>query len=123
MPILDIERVLPAGADPAPPGLAAALADAAGRVIGSPPGRTWVRLRGLPASAYAENGVAVDAAALPVFVTVLHAHPPQGDALDTQVRALTDALAGVLSVEPARVHVQMAPPGAGRQAFGGELVR
>jgi phenylpyruvate tautomerase PptA (4-oxalocrotonate tautomerase family) len=123
MPILDIERVLAPGADPAPPGLATALADAAGGVFGSPPGRTWVRLRGLPASAYAENGVAVDARALPVFVTVLHAHPPEGDALDVQVRALTDALAAVLGIEPARVHVQIAPPGAGRQAFGGERVR
>jgi phenylpyruvate tautomerase PptA (4-oxalocrotonate tautomerase family) len=123
MPILDIERVLPEGAQAAPPGLAAALADAAGRVFGSPPGRTWVRLRALPASAYAEHGVTLEADELPVFVTVLHAHPPAGDALDAQVRALTDALAGVLGAEPARVHVQMAPPGAGRQAFGGVLVR
>jgi phenylpyruvate tautomerase PptA (4-oxalocrotonate tautomerase family) len=123
MPILDIEPVLPEGADAAPPGLAAALASAAGRVFGSPPGRTWVRLRGLPARAYAENDVALDASALPVFVTVLHAHPPEGEALDAQVRQLTDALAAVLGVDSARVHVQMAPPGAGRQAFGGALVR
>jgi hypothetical protein len=123
MPMLDIERVLPEGADAAPPGLAAALADAAGRVFASAPGRTWVRLRGLPARAYAENGVAPDLDALPVFVTVLHARPPEGAALDAQVRELTDALAGVLAIDATRVHVQLAPPGAGRQAFGGVLVR
>ena len=74
MPIIDIERVLPDGADAAPRGLAQALADAAGHVFASAPGCTWVRLRALPAAAYAENDV------------------------------------------------QMAPAGAGRQAFGGVLV-
>jgi phenylpyruvate tautomerase PptA (4-oxalocrotonate tautomerase family) len=122
MPIVDVERVLPASVSAAPRGLAAALADAAARVFASPPGRTWVRLRALDAAAYAENGVAVESDVLPVFVTVLHAHPPAGDALAQQLRALTEVLAAVLGVEPVRVHVQVAPPGAGRQAFGGTLV-
>lgn len=123
MPILDIERVLPDGADAAPTGLAAALADATGRVFGSAPGRTWVRLRALPASAYAENGTTLAADALPVFVTALLAQPPKGDALAAQVRALTDAVAQALHVDATRVHVQFAPPGIGRQAFGGTLIR
>jgi phenylpyruvate tautomerase PptA (4-oxalocrotonate tautomerase family) len=124
MPLIEVERVMPEGVDAAPPGLAQALADAAGRALGSPAGRTWVRLRALPATAYAENGVdALDADALPVFVTVLHAHPPAGDALAAQVRELTDALARALGIDALRVHVQIAPPGAGRQAFGGALVR
>lgn len=124
MPILDIEHVLPEGADAAPPGLAQALADAVGRVFGSKPGRTWVRLRALPATAYAENDVAaMGSDALPVFVTVLHAHLPEGQALSSQVSALTHAIAGVLGCDAQRVHVQVAPAGAGRQAFGGRMVR
>lgn len=123
MPILDIERVLPDGTDAAPAGLAAALADATGRVFGSAPGRTWVRLRGLPASAYAENGATLAADELPVFVTVTLAQPPKGDALVAQVRALTDAVAQALGIDVLRVHVQVAPPGVGRQAFGGTLIR
>jgi phenylpyruvate tautomerase PptA (4-oxalocrotonate tautomerase family) len=123
MPILDIERVLPHGEEAAPPGLAAALADATGRVFGSAPGRTWVRLRVLSVSAYAENGMTPAADALPVFVTVLLAQPPKGDALAAQVRALTDAVAQTLHIEPKRVHVLVAPPGLGRQAFGGTLLR
>jgi phenylpyruvate tautomerase PptA (4-oxalocrotonate tautomerase family) len=123
MPIVDIERVLAEDANAAPHGLAPALAAAAGRVFGSAPGRTWVRLRALPAAAYAENDAVLDADALPVFVTVLHAHPPTGDALAAQVVALTDGLAAVLGCDAQRVHVQMAPAGAGRQAFGGTLVR
>jgi phenylpyruvate tautomerase PptA (4-oxalocrotonate tautomerase family) len=123
VPILDIERVLPDGAEAAPAGLAAALADATGRVFGSAPGRTWVRLRALPASAYAENGTTLSADALPVFVTVLLAQPPKCAALSDQVRALTDAVAQTLHVDATRVHVQVAPPGVGRQAFGGTLIR
>jgi phenylpyruvate tautomerase PptA (4-oxalocrotonate tautomerase family) len=122
MPIIDIERVLADGADAAPSGLAQGLADAAGLVFASAPGRTWVRLRALPAAAYAENDAVSGENALPVFVTVLHAHPPAGDELIAQAAALTNALAAVLGCDAQRVHVQMAPAGAGRQAFGGVLV-
>jgi phenylpyruvate tautomerase PptA (4-oxalocrotonate tautomerase family) len=120
MPIIDVERVLADGAAPLP-GLAQTLADAIGRALGSPPGRTWVRLRTLPSSAYAENETPTDGSQLPVFVTVLHAHPPEGEALAAQLRALTDAIAAALACDGACVHVQMAPAGAARQAFGGRL--
>lgn len=123
MPLIEVERVLPDEAvGTAPPGLAQAVADAAADVFDNAPGQTWVRLRALPRSAYAEDGALLDDMALPVFVTVLHAHPPQGDALAAQVRKLTDALAVALGCDAQRVHVQIAPPGALRQAFGGSLV-
>jgi phenylpyruvate tautomerase PptA (4-oxalocrotonate tautomerase family) len=122
MPILDIEHVLPAGSATAPTGTVQRLADATGRVFGSKPGRTWVRLRTLDATAYAENDVTLDADGLPVFVTVLHAQVPEGAALAAQVTALTQAVAEALGVDVQRVHVQMAPAAAGRQAFGGRLV-
>jgi phenylpyruvate tautomerase PptA (4-oxalocrotonate tautomerase family) len=115
MPIVDIEVVGDAGAP------AQTLADALGQAFGSAPGQTWVRLRYLDAGAYAENECAVGADERPVFVTVLHAHPPQGDALVVELRAVTHAVAQCLSRAPQRVHVQYAPPGAGRQAFGGVL--
>lgn len=123
MPMIEIERVLPDGVPAAPPGLAQDLADAAGDALGSARGHTWLRLRALPVSAYAESGrprLAADA--LPVFVTVLQAHPLQGDALAAQVKALTEVLARVLLCDPRRVHVQIAPAAAGRQAFGGRMV-
>ena len=107
---------------PIDPKLAQRLADAAALVFGSAPGRVWVRLRPLPAAQYAENSAAVDEGKWPVFVTVLHAHPPDGDARAKEVAALTDAIAGALASAPERVHVQYAPAGAGRQAFGGRLV-
>ena len=122
MPIVDIEIVR---APHAPSGSASAraLADALGRAFDSAPGHTWVRLRTLDAAAYAENETDIAAADLPVFVSVLHAQPPLGAALDAQVLAVTHAVAQCLACKPERVHVLYAPAGAGRQAFGGTLVR
>lgn len=121
MPILDIEPVLDArwAVDPV---LAQRLADAAAAVFGQAPGRVWVRLRPLPAAQYAENGALVAEDARPTFVTVLHAQPPEGDARAQEAAALTRAVASVLGQAADRVHVQYAPAGAGRQAFGGRLV-
>jgi phenylpyruvate tautomerase PptA (4-oxalocrotonate tautomerase family) len=123
MPVLDIDLVLPAGAAAPAAALTQALADAAGRVFDSAPGHTWVRLRVLAAAHYAENDASVAPDELPVFVTVLHARPPEGDALATQAVALTQALATILGCELQRVHVQFAPGAAGRQAFGGVVVK
>jgi hypothetical protein len=122
MPILDIELVLPDGAKPPDALLTQALADAAGRALAMPAGRTWVRLRTLAAAHYAENEATVAADELPVFAIVLHARPPQGEALATEVHTLTQALAACLGRSVERVHVQYAAAAAGRQAFGGRLV-
>jgi hypothetical protein len=118
MPIVDVEIVGgEAGRLAAQP-----LADALGAAFSSPPGRTWLRLRFLAADAYAENGGASAPDPGPVFVTVLHAHPPQGDALGAELAAIGAAVAEWCGRPPERVHVQYGAAGAGRQAFGGRLV-
>jgi hypothetical protein len=104
------------------PGLAPALASALGAVFGSPPGRTWVKVHMLPSSAYAENDSELRSEQLPVFVTVLQAHPPQAEAFAHQVKQVTQSVAVCLSRSPSLVHVQYAPKAAGRQAFGGHVV-
>ena len=91
-------------------------------MFATPAGRTWVRLRLLDGAAYAENAVEYDAASLPVFVTVLHAHPPIGAALHAEVASVTEAVATCTARAREHVHVQYAAAGAGRQAFGGRLV-
>lgn len=121
MPIVDVEVVSRSGESerlPAASGLASAL----GRVFGTAPGRTWVRVRALDASCYAENDAPVSTSELPVFVTVLHAAPPTGATLQAEVAAVTQAVAACAAREPERVHVTYAAAGAGRQAFGGRLV-
>lgn len=121
MPIVDIEAVRA----PERAGIPTAdeLADALGEVFGSPAGRTWVRMRRLDPGCYAENGMSLAESELPVFVSVLHAHPPVGPAVQQELARLTQAIAALFACAPERVHVQYAPAGAGRQAFGGVLVR
>ncbi len=121
MPIVDIELVC-ARESEITQFSAGELADALGHVFASPPGRTWVRLRYLGCAAYAENQSVVGTDELPVFVTVLHAHLPAGEALAAEVRAITSVLADCLARSTERVHVQYSPAAAGRQAFGGVLV-
>ena len=120
MPIVDVRIV----ADAAPPaGCASALADALGAVFDAAPGRVWVRLDVLPAARYAENSVTLSLAELPVFVTVLHAQLPVLDVLELQAATIAQAVAGVTGRAVDRVHVEFAPPGSGRVAFGGQLLR
>ena len=122
MPIIDVELVATEESALSKTSIAA-LADALGKVFGSPPGRTWVRVRFLSSSAYAENESTLSKEELPVFATVLHTRPPEGEALTTEAKAITLAIASCVGRDPERVHVQYAPAGAGRQAFGGKLVQ
>jgi len=122
MPIVTVEVV----ADPGrmlEPGLSQSLADAVGRVLKSPPGQIWIRLRSLRREEYAENEVLVDSAELPVFVTILERQPPDGAMLQTEAAALTQAIAQVIGRPAACVHVEYAPAAAGRLSFGGKLVQ
>ena len=121
MPIVDIEPV-GANTEEVAAARTQALADALGAALGSAPGQTWVRMRPLPHAAYAENGAALLPDALPVFVTIRKAHPPSGAALEREVRSVTEAVARSLGRPATLVHVEYAPPAAGRQAFGGVLV-
>jgi phenylpyruvate tautomerase PptA (4-oxalocrotonate tautomerase family) len=121
MPIVDIEVVCDDEA--ALRALSArSIADALAKVFESPPGRTWVRLRWLQADAYAENDKPAKPDDWPVFVNVLKAHPPAGEALGSEIRALTDTVAVETGRAASHVHVTYSPAAAGRQAFGGELV-
>jgi len=118
MPILDVELV----AEVVPAGAAQALADAVGAVFGTPAGETWVRLRALAPAAYAESAGGGQPDTRPVFVTVTRRHLPARPALVQEIAALTHAIAGVVCRPPEQVHIEYAPPAAGRVAFGGKLV-
>ncbi|HEX4857912.1 MAG TPA: hypothetical protein VFV17_02765 [Usitatibacteraceae bacterium] len=119
MPIIDIECVGPDAALPD----AQPLADALGRALHSPPGRTWVRLHALAPSRYAENEMPDAARAGPVFVAVLLAELPEGEAREALVRSITSCVANQTGRTDERVHVEFKPAARGRQAFGGSLVR
>jgi phenylpyruvate tautomerase PptA (4-oxalocrotonate tautomerase family) len=122
MPIVTVEIVANPGR-PLEHNLSQSLADALGHALRSPAGQTWVRLRMLQSNEYAENGVLVDAAEAPVFVTVVERQPSVGAALQSNVTAITQAVANVLGRPASCVHVEFAPAAAGRVSFGGTLVR
>ena len=122
MPIVDVELVCDSR-DEFGSVSARAIADAVGRVFGSPPGHTWIRLRFFDSAYYAENDVSVSKTELPVFVTVLQARPPVAAALAAEVLAVTETVAKLTGRPAEHVHVQYAPAAAGRQAFGGKLVQ
>lgn len=120
MPIVDIQIV--AAPDTELPGaLAAQLADALGTVFQAGPGRVWVRLQRLAESGYAEN--ATTERVRPVFVRVLHADLPAPAALAAQAAAVAAAVAACLPCAASQVHVEYAPAGRGRMAFGGQLLQ
>lgn len=119
MPILDVDFVGPV-ADNVRRALARRIADAAGTVLGAPPRSTWVRMNFVPADEYAENDGA-EPGVFPVIVHVLEADPPEGEALATEARRLTEAIAAVCGRPAEQVHLVYAPPGRGRVAFGGRL--
>ena len=121
MPILDVEIVVETG-ETIEAGLAPRLADAAGGVFGTPAGRTWIRLRTLPAAQYAESGGGPPTGVRPVFVAVLKSARPNGEALRDETLQLTEAIAAVCDRPTENVHVLWLPDASGRMAFGGRLV-
>lgn len=122
MPILDIRFVAPATTPAAPPS-ARQLADALGPVFGAAPGRTWVRLHRHDAADYAENDAPLSDAELPVFATLLLATLPEPGPRVLQARAVCEVVARLFGRPVERVHLEYAPEGRGRVAFGGELMR
>lgn len=121
MPIVSVDLV--ADDSRIAPGLARAIADAVGDALGAAPGSVWVRLATIAPDRYAENGVAAADTPAPVFVTIEQREPPEPAALDARIQALTGAVARAVGCEPSLVHIEFAPAGAGRRAFGGTLVR
>ncbi len=121
MPIVDVEIVAP-GSKQLTSRVSSALADAIGEALGTGSGRTWVRLRSLPASCYAENGVAPAETPHPVFVTVLKASRPTPETLGDEVTRLTKAVARICHRPADKVHVLYGADAAGRIAFGGVVV-
>ena len=120
MPILSIEIVQESN-ETVNPSWAQRIADAAGAVFVTDPGRTWVRLHKLDSTHYAEQGVNPNQTPRPVFVSVLQAKTPELG----RKRELASELArciGVLCGRPSElVHVLWLPEGINRIAFGGTL--
>jgi len=121
MPIVDVRFVASARPEAHTPS-AQELADALGRVLGSDPGRTWVRLHRHDISQYAENETSVQTDELPVFATLLLATMPDIEARAEHAGAICSALSRCFGRPLERIHLEYAPSGTGRVAFGGVLM-
>ncbi len=122
MPILEIEILKRSPEDSLSKATVQELADAAGRILDTSVGRTWVKVRDLPISQYAENDCQLEESVRPVMVTILKAKLPSREALKREVADLTRAFAEILDRPSKNVHIKYEPEGSGRIAFGGNLV-
>lgn len=122
MPIVDIE-VVAGDCGALMPGKRRLqqLTDELGDVFHSEPANTWVRLRSLDETAYAENRSVGPAAVLPVFVNVLKAQLPNASAMRREMAEIAEAVARSLERPVENVHVVYAPGASGRIGFGGVL--
>lgn len=118
MPIVQVQVVGESNAG-TQEGVAATLASAVGRVLQAAPGRVWVRVEFLPSVHYAENESKTQR--LPVFVNITYFDLPAAKALSVQALALATEVGACLGREADQVHIEFAPPGRGRVAFGGIL--
>jgi phenylpyruvate tautomerase PptA (4-oxalocrotonate tautomerase family) len=121
MPILDVE-IISLTEDGKVEGLARRIADAASAVFRSKPGQTWVKLTVIPIERYAENAGGPPEGLLPVFVRVLERKVPRGSELQSEVQALTAAVAEASGRPVENVHLVFDSAAQGRVAFGGRIV-
>lgn len=122
MPIVDLELVIASeDGDALPREKISMLADSLGMIFGSPPAGTWLRVRYLPDSRYAENDPS--RSEYPVFVTVLKARIADPDGLAEEMRQVAGAVARAVGRPEENVHVLYEPDAAGRIGFGGILRR
>lgn len=120
MPILNVE-IITRPDEHIRSDLARELADRTGKIFGSSPGNTWVKVYLLSGENYAENdGMPGDV--YPVFVSVLRAKLPSPDLLQNEVAELTSSVAQVCDRPKENIHMIYLPEGTGRVAFGGRLL-
>ena len=121
MPIVALRLVL-APSSSTPHGLTQCVADELGKVFACGPGQVWVQLSTLAAPEYAENLVAIGEEEFPVFVTLLHADLPTSEVRAVEALRVCQAIARCVGRPVERVHLEYAPSGRGRVAFGGKLL-
>ena len=99
------------------------LADAAGKVFDTPPGKTWVRINPVPRHYWAQNKTVLDSYVGPVVVSVLKRVMPQEEFIEVEARNLTRAIAGILDRPDEDVHIMYEADAVGRVVYGGKMVR
>ena len=123
MPIVTIECVVGESSKKYDASKTQSLSDKLGRVFGSEPGTTWIKLHYLDQANYAENDAELDKTALPTFVNVLLRSLPDEDQLAITAQHIATCVSESLVRLKENIHVIFEPEGFGRVAFGGVLLK
>lgn len=123
MPIVNIQLVVAEDEERYAPAIVQGLADSLGEVFDADAGTTWIKMMYLDRRDYAENQARIPETVRPTFVEVLRRSLPEEDRRASEAQRIAAAVARVLSRPSENVHVIYLPAGAGRVAFGGNLVR
>ncbi|MCZ6672170.1 MAG: hypothetical protein O7C75_04445 [Verrucomicrobia bacterium] len=99
------------------------LADAAGKVFDTPPGKTWVKINPVPRNCWAENKTKLSSHAGPVVVSILKRTAPGPEEIEAEVSSLTRVIAGILERPNEEIHIKYEADAIGRVAYGGKLVK
>lgn len=99
------------------------LADEFGEFFDSEPSGTWVEVEYLPVEQYAENRRELSDAMNTTLVYVLKHHLPTEEDVAREAMDLARLVSKRLQRPRRNTHIFYEPPGKGRIAFGGRLVR
>jgi phenylpyruvate tautomerase PptA (4-oxalocrotonate tautomerase family) len=123
VPIVTIQIVVPNNENQYSTEQLAQLSDDLGSIFNSNAGGTWVKLEYLDRNHYAENDAHPDTNIQPTFVEVLKRVLPEQEALASEAEQIAAKVAHILSRPLENVHIIYLPPGEGRVAFGGKLLK
>ena len=99
------------------------LADELGIYFDSEPSGTWVEVEYLPVEQYAENRFELPEDKKTTLVYVLKHHLPAEEKVAREAMDLARLVSKRLQRPRRSTHIFYEPPGKGRIAFGGRLVR
>ena len=99
------------------------LADELGVYFDTEPSGTWVEVEYLPVEQYAENRFELPEETKTTLVYVLKHHLPAEEEVAQEAMDLARIVSKRLQRPRRNTHIFYEPPGKGRIAFGGRLVR
>lgn len=123
MPIIRLKLVVQHDAERLGKDTLQTLADELGVYFDSGPSGTWVEVEYLPVEQYAENRFELPGNVKTTFVYVLRHHLPAEEEVAGEAMDLARLVSKRLQRPRRNTHIFYEPPGKGRIAFGGRLVR
>ena len=123
MPIIRLKLIIQNNAERLGKDTLQTLADELGEYFDSEPSGTWVEVEYLPVEQYAENRFELRGAMKTTLVYVLKHDLPTEEEVAREAMDLARIVSKRLQRPRRNTHIFYEPPGKGRIAFGGRLVR